>query len=98
MTTPTTVEELKTARAAAGERYAAAIAELQASLIELAAYDVALMNNNVSHNHVGLYGTFHGIADNVPNSLRHPEFGTYEPDWRGQVKTLADQVIRNVAG
>ncbi|AWI58628.1 hypothetical protein AB395_00002984 [Sinorhizobium fredii CCBAU 45436] len=92
------MEELKTARAAAGERYAAAIAELQASLIELAAYDIALQNGNVSHNHREGYRTFHGMADNVPHSLRHPEFGAYDPDWRGQVKTLADQVIRNVAG
>ncbi|AFL53992.1 hypothetical protein ABIE78_006381 [Sinorhizobium fredii] len=97
MAIPTNLEELQTARTAAGARYSAAIAELQDSLIELAAYDVALMNRNVSGRQLGLYQTFHGIADDVPLSLRHPQFGTYYPDWRGQVKSLADQVISNVS-
>ncbi len=101
MPTPTTLEELRTARAAAGADYAAAIAALQSSFVELAAYDRALQNSNViglgGHHPIG-YPTFHDIADNVPQSLRHPEFGTYEHDWRGQVLALSNQVIRNVTG
>ncbi len=39
--------ELKTARATAGSRYAAAIVELRAALVDLAALDGALSNGNV---------------------------------------------------
>jgi len=101
MPTPTTLEELRTARAAAGTAYAAAIAALQSSFIELAAYDRALQNSNViglgGHHPIG-YPTFYDMADNVPQGLRHPEFGTYVHDWRAQVKALSDQVITNVTG
>ncbi len=102
MPTPTTLEELRTARAAAGTAYAAAIAALQSSFIELAAYDRALQNSNVIIGMPGYppigYPTFHDMADNVPQGLRHPEFGTYVHDWRAQVKALSDQVITNVTG
>ncbi len=43
-----TLAELKTARSAAGARYAAAVAELRESLVDLAALDAVLTNGNVN--------------------------------------------------
>jgi hypothetical protein len=43
------LSELQAARAAAGSRYSAAITELQAALIDLAALDQTLANRNVSN-------------------------------------------------
>lgn len=43
-----TLSELKTARATAGSRYSAAVAELRESLVDLAALDAALANANVN--------------------------------------------------
>lgn len=42
------LSELKSARATAGARYAAAVAELRESLVDLAALDAALTNGNVN--------------------------------------------------
>jgi hypothetical protein len=42
------LSELKSARATAGARYAAALAELRESLVDLAALDAALANKNVN--------------------------------------------------
>lgn len=44
------LSELTTARAAAGSRYSAAIIELEAALIDLAALDQTLQNRNVANN------------------------------------------------
>lgn len=102
MATPTNLTELKAARAAAGTRYAAAIAELEASYIELASFDRALNNANVIKMtaHPTGYPTFAEfpeVADNIPRPLRHPQFGTYSNDWRGSITSATEQLIRTLS-
>jgi len=82
MTQPTTLEELKTARQTAGERYAAAIAEIEASYIELAAYDRALQMDR----------TLRGDLDILPVEMRHPIFGVYTFNFIDRVKAASDQL------
>lgn len=99
MATPTNVTQLKSARATAGTRYAAAVAELEAALKDLAALDIALANQNVlRQGGPNDYPTFSGEADNLPQSLRHPQFGAYSTGWRDVVKANADLIIRTIAG
>lgn len=102
MTLPNSLSALKTARAASGTRYAAAIAELEAAYIELAAYDRALNNANVikmstSPTAYPTYSEFPGGAASIPGPLRHPQFGTYSLDWRGQINATADQLIASLS-
>lgn len=103
MALPTTLAELDTARAAAGARYAAAITELEAAFIDLAAYDIALNNNNVVKQG-GLVkapsfdASYQPGITGIHGSLRHPSFGTYNNDWRGQINSISAQVIKSIAG
>jgi hypothetical protein len=79
--------ELKTARATAGSRYSAAIAELQAALVDLAALDAALANKNVNPGFQE-HATY-GIRK-LPPSLYDFEHAEFAPSLRAR---LADQIV-----
>ncbi|WOS62168.1 hypothetical protein [Sinorhizobium fredii] len=63
--------DLSTMRAAAGARYAAAVAELQGAYVDLAGIEAAINNGNVP---VRAVATFRGDADRIPHEFRHPNF------------------------
>lgn len=90
---PETIEELKEARQAAGERYAAAIAEIEAAYIDLAAYDRALQNGNVNSGRTYDHHTFRGGLDFLPVDMRHPDFGSYTTEFNRRVATMANPII-----
>lgn len=92
---PENIEELKEARQAAGERYAAAVAEIEAAYIELAGYDRALQNGNVNRLRGAPYEhrTFRGGLDLLPVDMQHPDFGSYTTDFHGRVKAVALPII-----
>ncbi len=73
---------LMTARATAGTRYANAITELQASLIDLAALDAALSNRNVNNQD---QMTFRKLPESLA-SLEHPIYAALLRD------RLADKI------
>lgn len=93
MTIPATLEELNAARQTAGDRYAAAIAEIEAAYIDLAAYDLALQNRNVNPGHTYDHRSFRGDLDLLPVEMVHPDFGSFTTDFRGRVKATADPII-----
>ena len=75
MTDATTVSGLITQRATAGSRYANAVAELQASLIDLAALDRVLEAVGGTKP----IRTFAVTTDELPWHLVHPEFAPRAP-------------------
>ncbi|MFO1126451.1 MAG: hypothetical protein U1E25_14995 [Methylocystis sp.] len=81
-----TLAELKSARATAGSRYTAAIVELQAALVDLAALDTALSNRNVDAGG-GEQRTFN--LRKLPESLADLEHAEFAPSLRAR---LADQI------
>ncbi|MDP3553088.1 hypothetical protein [Methylocystis sp.] len=81
-----TLSELKSARATAGSRYAAALTELRESLVDLAALDAALSNRNVDANG-GEQRTFN--LRKLPESLADLEHAEFAPSLRVR---LADQI------
>ncbi|MDE2466167.1 MAG: hypothetical protein KGO02_20990 [Alphaproteobacteria bacterium] len=95
-----TVDELLSARDTAGRRYAAAIAELRAAMVDLSAIEHAL-----DHRDSGLDAmqrpvrTFTGEADAIPASLLHP---IYAPEADGGINyeaTIArDGYLTRLAG
>lgn len=95
MTQPTTVNELKEARQAAGERYATAVAELEAAYLDLAAYDRVLQNGNVNRLAGAAYDhhTFRGGLDFLPVDMRHPDFGSYTTEFNRRIATMANPII-----
>ncbi|WP_414899351.1 hypothetical protein [Rhizobium cremeum] len=92
---PTTTEELKEARQAAGERYAAAVAELEAAYLDLAAYDRVLQNANVNRLHGSAYEhrSFRGGIDFIPIDMQHPDFGSYTTEFNRRVASMANPII-----
>lgn len=85
--------DLLTSHEAAGARYVAALAELQAAFIDLAGHDVALSNGNVPVGPVPVR-SFFGIPDSVPWALRH---GHFAPDgginWQDAVRDRGNALI-----
>jgi hypothetical protein len=86
-----------TARDTAGARYAAALSELRAAYIDLAAHDKALLNRRFgSPSHIA---SFNGTQeqDGVPIGLRHPDFA---PDgdgaWHNEVEAQADAYLADL--
>lgn len=92
MSNPTNIVELKAARVTAGERYAAAITELEASYIELAAYDRALQNRNVNIDAEDIR-TFRGDLNFFPIEMQHPDFGSYTTEFQARVTAEAAPLI-----
>lgn len=80
------LSELKTARTTAGARYAAALAELRESLVDLAALDAALTNANVNPGFAE--SAAYGIRK-LPPSLYDFEHNEFAPSLRA---ILADQI------
>ncbi|MEW6630319.1 MAG: hypothetical protein AB1440_05575 [Pseudomonadota bacterium] len=88
--TPT---ELLESHAAAGARYAAALAELHAAFVDLAGIDMALENRNVPVGSVPVH-SFFGIPDSVPWPLRHPLFAPDAgPNWQDEMRARGDELI-----
>lgn len=81
-----TLAELKSARATAGSRYAAAVAELQSALVDLAALDAALTNRNVDPS-AGEQRTFN--LRKLHESLADLEHAEFAPSLRAR---LANQI------
>jgi hypothetical protein len=88
-----TLDELKDQQAKAGERYAAAIAELEAAFVDLAAIDAALDNGHSGHPEI-----VRSFGPLVPINLglfAHPIFA---PDvtvglWSDEVREKRDALI-----
>jgi hypothetical protein len=74
---------MQAARATAGSRYAAAVAELEASLVDLAALDAALSNHNIPA------GGEQRTLKKLPESLAMLEHDEFAPSLRTR---LADEV------
>lgn len=66
-----TTNNLSEMRSVAGARYAAAVAELWASYVDLSSIDAAINNGNIP---VPPVATFRGDADRIPHEFRHPAF------------------------
>jgi hypothetical protein len=87
--------QLDAYKATSGARYLAAIVELRAAYIELAALESALANANVGgkNDYVALQ-RFRGDANSIPIELQHP---IYAPGNRSgivdEVKAAAEQHI-----
>ncbi|PZV39746.1 hypothetical protein [Mesorhizobium kowhaii] len=91
-----TPSELLESHAAAGERYTAALAELQAAFIDLAGHDMALENRNVPVGPVPVR-SFVGIPDSVPWPLRHPIFAPdVGPNWQDAIRSRGNDIINTV--
>ncbi|MER8564268.1 hypothetical protein NKH85_04910 [Mesorhizobium sp. M0924] len=88
--------ELLENHAAAGTRYASALAELQASFIDLAGHDMALDNKNVPVGPTPVR-SFVGIPDSIPWPLRHAYFA---PDggmnWQDASRARGNELIAAV--
>lgn len=85
---------LKEAREAAGARYAAAVDELAAAIIELAAIDVALRNSNSDECDPHLRSFGGNLPQIFPIELRHPDFSPGPgPNLAHAVGTRADRII-----
>ena len=88
-----TPAELIESHEAAGARYTAALAELQAAFIDLAGHDAALANNNVPIGPTPVR-SFYGIPDSVPWALRH---GHFAPEgginWQDAVWARGNELI-----
>ena len=67
-----TVEDLKAQRAAAGARYAAAVAELHDAFVDLAALDRALSNARALGEEQRTF--FGGLGADFQSVLRHPVY------------------------
>lgn len=70
----TTINQMLTDRDAAGARYAAALTELRAAMVDLAAMDAALANRHHGLGHNGRPRTFSGEANAVPVAFLHPDY------------------------
>jgi hypothetical protein len=79
-------------RATAGARYAAAVAELKAAAIDLAAYDRALFNARWGRAHSPAAGAFPDSLgpDRLPRELVHVEFAPEDNGWRETIRATAD--------
>mgnify|MGYP003383072392 CR=1 FL=1 len=93
-----TLDEMKQARTAAGVRYAAAVDELKSALIDLAALDRALNNDNVNPS-TERPRSFGHLPINL-GEFAHSEFapGPIGGDWRDEVRTAADVLVSKFKG
>ena len=91
-------EELITSQAKAGERYAAAVAELHAAFVDLAAIDGALANRNSGHPHQ--VKTFGPILPQNLGVLAHPIYAPVDPsiDWKDHVVAARNALIATLEG
>lgn len=94
-----TLSQLTAQRAAAGARYTAAIAELHAALVDLAALDDLLNNSNVSPGTPPV-PTFHEVPDVLPWPLSHPVYAprTLLPHWRDEIQVTRTMYLAGFTG
>jgi hypothetical protein len=85
----TALTDMIAARATAGTRYLAAVQELRAAYVDLAAIDRALDNRNLGIQDAAQLPvrTFNGaVQEGVPFSLRHPIYAADSGDsWESDV-------------
>lgn len=84
------------ARAAAGARYAAALEEWCAAIIELRALDIAAVNGNVLERGDGNFdaSSFATFPRFIPEELRHPEFAAgFGPNLNDAAEARRDRII-----
>jgi hypothetical protein len=79
---------LRDERNAAGARYAAALAELAARYIELAAID------RIAASRLADVRGFHGIPTHIEPWLRHPEFAPDGPALADPIRERAEVLAR----
>jgi hypothetical protein len=94
MTDATTLSGLLTQRDTAGSRYAAAVSELQAAYVDLAAIDRVLASGNTKLCHpVPTFGS--SSPEGVPEVLRHQVYaaGPGSARWEDLVKARVAQLI-----
>ncbi|WLA78815.1 hypothetical protein [Bradyrhizobium elkanii] len=94
MTDATTLSGLLTQRDTAGSRYAAAITELQAAYVDLAAIDRVLSSGNPKLCHPVSTFVSH-TPEGVPEILRHPTFAADPGDsrWADMVQARVAQLM-----
>jgi hypothetical protein len=99
----TNITQMLTDRATAGARYAAALVELKASYVDLAALDNALLNLNhgvgANDRHaIGSHGFTAELVNQVPVELRHR---TYALDqlggWTDAIATAEAGYVADLA-
>ena len=90
----TAPETMLSTRQAAGARYAAALTELRAAMVDLLAIDNALRNRHVGAPHIEIR-SFSGEQNDIPTGMRHPDFA---PDTMGgigsEAKVREDEYLR----
>lgn len=93
-----TIAQLTTQRATAGARYAAAVAELHAALVDLAALDGVLNNAAVTPAGSQPTPTFNDPPDSLPWPFCHPVYAprTTLPNWREEVTTARAVYLASV--
>ncbi len=94
-----TLEEITAARATAGARYAAAVAELHASLVDLAALDRTLDNSNINPGGHRPIRTFGHLPKNL-GGLEHQEFAPAPlgGNWHDEVRQAAESDVLRFRG
>jgi hypothetical protein len=93
-----TVAQLLAARTTAGARYVAAVAELHAAFVDLAAIEGALANGNVDYSEdVITFGP--ALPQNISNLFAHPIYAPIDPldDWSVEFKQARDAYIAQAA-
>lgn len=94
-----TLPQLLTQRAAAGARYAAAVAELHTALVDLAALDATLNNTNVRPASQP-DPTFHEVPDTLPWPFCHPVYAPRAllPHWRDEIQVARAVYMASLTG
>jgi hypothetical protein len=93
-----TLNELLSARDAAGQRYAAAVGQLQAALIELGGIDAALAAGAGGFDGGPDVRSFHDLPQNL-GTLAHPVFAPADllTDWNDEIKARRDELIKELS-
>jgi hypothetical protein len=88
-----TLDELISAQAKAGERYAAAVAELHSAFVDLAAIDGALANGNSGHGE--FVHTFGPVMPQNAGLFAHPVYAPTDPTfcWHSEATAKRNALI-----
>lgn len=72
----TSLNTMLSSRSTAGERYANAVTELRAAMVDLWAIDLAIMNRHVGVPSSQAVETFSGENTEIPTGFRHPKYAS----------------------
>jgi hypothetical protein len=92
-----TLEELINARAIAGSTYAAAIEQLHAAYVNLAAIDQALMNGGIGHDGAPDVRTFAELPQHQ-EAFAHPVFAPIDTSkcWREEIYARRNEILKGI--